>query len=269
MLHSNSFTLASQKNMGSQFFSILAMFCLSLLCISCSNKTKPDAAYIIEKTIQKHGGTLYQNSRTDFTFRSTQYTRYYKDGLFRYARSFQDSLKQSVYEAVNNDSTWQIIGGKQQHVADSVKTTIYESINSVIYFGFLPFKLRDPAVNAKYLGTETLDENPYHEIEVTFDQEKGGIDHQDRFIYWIHTQGYTLDYLAYHYENDGGGARFRVAYNRRNINGMIIQDYRNYRAEPSSLITRRNIQQFDSLYRAGQLTLVSTVDLNEASVQPL
>ena len=255
--------------MGSQFFSIIAIFSLSLLCISCSNKTKPDAANIIEKTIQQHGGTIYQNSRTDFNFRGTQYTRYYKDGRFRYARSFEDSLKRTVYEAVNNDSTWQTIGGKQQHVADSVMTTIYESINSVIYFGFLPFKLQDLAVHAQYLGTDTLKGKPYHEIEVTFDQAKGGIDHQDRFIYWIHTQAYTLDYLGYYYEVDGGGARFREAYNRRNINGMIIQDYKNYRAEPSSLITRGNIQQFDSLYRAGQLTLVSTVDLNEVSVQPL
>lgn len=224
---------------------------------------------ILRKSIQQHGREIFRNSNTTFTFRGTRYTRYYKNGLFQYSRNFQDSLGRDIYQAVNNDSTWQTINKEHRSLSDSTSLSIYESINSVIYFGFLPFKLNDPAVNAELLGKETIEGQLYYEIEVTFDKQGGGIDHQDRFIYWIHQQNYTLDYLAYYYETDGGGERFRAAYNRRSFKGMIIQDYKNYKIEPDSLITKRTIQRFDSLYQAGRLTMVSTVDLENVVVKPI
>lgn len=246
-----------------------AILC-GLMITSCSDKPDPKHAdKILQKAIEQHGGAVYRNSNTTFKFRGTRYTRYYKNGIFQYSRSFKDSLGNDIYQAINNDSTWQTVNKKYRTLTDSASLTIYESINSVIYFGFLPFKLNDTAVKAEWFGKETIEGAPYHEIEVTFDKQGGGIDHQDRFTYWVHQQNYTLDYLAYYYETDGGGERFRAAYNRRSINGLIIQDYKNYKIEPGSLITRSTIQRFDSLYQAGRLTMVSTVELENVTVKPL
>ena len=75
--------------------------------------------------------------------------------------------------------------------------------------------LGDPAVQPRYLGVDTLQGEPYHEIEVTFRQDGGGRDYEDRFIYWIHPERHTMDYLAYGFHIDDGGARFREATQER------------------------------------------------------
>ncbi len=90
------------------------------------------------------------------------------------------------------------------------------SVNSVAYFALLPFRLNDAAVNKRYIGTSEIKGEPYFEIEVTFQQKGGGKDHDDVFIYWIHQQHFTMDYLAYSFIVDGGGTRFR----KRSMSGQ-------------------------------------------------
>ena len=72
------------------------------------------------------------------------------------------------------------------------------------YFAQLPYGLNSPAVQKKILGEATINGNTYYEIEVTFSKEGGGIDFEDRFVYWIHKENFTVDFLAYRYATNGG-----------------------------------------------------------------
>ncbi len=130
-----------------------------------------------------------------------------------------------------------------------------------IYLGLLPFRLRDPAVTARYLGEETLDGEPYHRVEVTFEQEGGGRDWQDRYLYWFHTEGGTLDYFAYRYTMGEGGTRFRRAVNRRTVDGILVQDYENLVAPGLE-----DIAEYGRASEEGRLEWVSDVVLENDSV---
>ncbi len=59
--------------------------------------------------------------------------------------------------------------------------------------------------------------------KLTFNEDSGGDDFEDVFIYWFNTETYRMDYLAYEYHTDEGGMRFREAFNPREINGVLMQ----------------------------------------------
>jgi hypothetical protein len=98
-----------------------------------------------------------------------------------------------------------------------------------MYFFQLPKPLQDPAVKAELLNPTTIKGQTYWTIKITFNQEGGGEDFQDEYRYWISQEDYKIAYLAYNYLTDGGGTRFRKAQNAREINGIGIQDYVNYK----------------------------------------
>ena len=95
----------------------------------------------------------------------------------------------------------------------------------------------------------------YDVIEVTFKQEGGGKDFEDQYYYWINKKSHTMDYLAYNYKVNGGGVRFRSSYNRRNVGGIIFQDYINYKAEVGT-----PLKDLPTLYENDKLKEVSRID---------
>ena len=64
-----------------------------------------------------------------------------------------------------------------------------------------------------------------------------------------------MDYLAYNYKVNGGGVRFRSSYNRRNVGGIIFQDYINYKAEVGT-----PLKDLPTLYENDKLKEVSRID---------
>jgi len=164
---------------------------------------------------------------------------------------------------LNNKGLFREINGQKVSLSPKDSSAYSNSVNSVLYFALLPYFLNDPAVNATYLGEADIKGEPYHEIMVTFSKEGGGKDHEDEFVYWIHQERHTMDYLAYNYLTDGGGARFREAYNTRTVEGIRFADYINYKPEGDS----RDVATFDSLFEAGKLEELSRIDSENVQVK--
>ncbi len=137
------------------------------------------------------------------------------------------------------------------------------SVNSVVYFALLPYKLNDPAVNKRFLGESIIKGQPYQAVEVTFEQEGGGGDWNDVFVYWFHKEHRTMDYLAYLYHVNGGGTRFREAHNIRTIEGIRIADYRNYKSESTDL----PLVEYAEAFSTDTLIKVSDVDVENVRVR--
>lgn len=137
------------------------------------------------------------------------------------------------------------------------------SVNSTIYFALLPYGLNDPAVRKKYLGKTTFEGQPYFTIEVTFKKEGGGEDFNDVFLYWIHEKNFTMDYMAYLYYTDGGGLRFRKAYNPRKVNGILFQDFINYQPKDDSV----SIAQIENAYKQNLLEELSRIEVTNIQVK--
>lgn len=250
-------------------YSCLLLYALFFL-LSCStdNTTShKDAAAgktqkIIDKAIAAHGGKRYENLNLAFDFRGRHYTALKKDGLFTYTRSFADSTGQ-VQDILNNEGFLRKINGQPVNLPVAKQKAYSNSVNSVIYFALLPFGLNDPAVRKVYLGTVSLRKQPYHKIKITFAQEGGGVDFEDEFIYYIHQKTNLVDYLAYSYQTEGGGLRFRQAYNPQVVGGIRFQQYINFK--PTAKQTP--LTDLDKLFEAGQLEELSRIELQNISVK--
>ena len=235
-----------------------------LLILFASCTIGYDAQGIIDKTIAKHGGEQYQQSRITFDFRDNEYIAEHNDGKYMYQRTMQDSVG-LIVDKMTNNSFSRTVNGDSVEVSDEDAGDYSSSINSVVYFALLPYKLNDAAVIKEYLGQTTINNEPYYEIEVNFRQEDGGEDYQDTFVYWIHRNNYTMDYLAYRFHVDGGGTRFRDAYNVRTVNGIRFADYFNYGGPDM----QTPLQDYDELFENGELEKVSEINLNNIEVEAL
>ncbi len=237
---------------------------LPLLMMIGACSTGPDAQSIIDKAIEKHGGAAYANSRIAFTFRDANYTARQQGGDYLFTRQFPDSLG-GITDSLSNAGLSRTVAGKEVDLPAEDSAAYANSVNSVIYFAKLPYKLNDAAVNKELIGEATIGGEPYYEIEVTFEQESGGTDYQDRYIYWIHREDYTMDYLAYRFHVDGGGTRFREKKNVRTVNGIRFADYNNFGGPDM----QRPLEEYGTYFEAGTLAKVSEINLENVEVELL
>ena len=237
-------------------------FVTLLFIFSCKEQNMPDAGTIINKSIEVAGGDLIKNSVIEFDFRDKHYKAIRDNGKFQYERVFKDSIG-IIKDILNNKGFQRFVNETSFAVSDGKETAYTASVNSVHYFSILPFGLHSKAVNKTYLGKVSLKGNDYYKIKITFNQEGGGEDFEDVFIYWINMETYKVDYLAYSYnEKDGLGLRFREAYNERIVNGIRFVDYNNYKpaSEKSKLV------DLDRLFEIGKLDLLSKIELENVTV---
>lgn len=232
---------------------------LLTILFPCLLLGQTDPQKIIDASIKAHGGENYVKKEVTFDFRGRTFTYRNDGGNYRYTRSAK-SGEQPYLDILSNDG-FKRMSGDQLTPLDNKKTKAYtESVNSVVYFAILPYFLNDGAVNKRYLGQKSIKGTNYHKIEVTFDEEGGGTDHDDVYVYWIDAADYSLDYLAYSFEVNGGGVRFREAYNSRRINGIIFQDYINYKHDKNT-----PVESLDDVLVAGELMELSRIELENIS----
>ncbi len=206
---------------------LVSIFFLSSLFSACTQE--PTAQDILAKAIQAHGGDKIYNLNVSFDFRDKHYKGEYNQGQYKLARYFSDSLDNRYVDILTNEGFERKINDSLVSVTDKWAGKYSNSINSVFYFFRLPFNLNDEAVILTNLGKGKIEGKDYYKIKVTFGKEGGGEDFDDIFVYWFNTETYILDYLAYEYTTEGGGKRFRKAFNQRDENGWLMSDYINYK----------------------------------------
>ncbi len=219
---------------------------------------------IVDKAIAASQTDLLNNASATFVFRNIQYEYQSKSGKFSYARTQLDSLGNQVKDVLTNEGLTRYINNEEATITEAKRNAYTASVNSVIYFAFLPSSLNDLAVNKELIGTVKIGEQNYHKIKVTFNAEGGGEDFEDVFYYWFDVEDYSMDYLAYSYnEEDGKGIRFRVAYNSRKVNGITIQDYKNLKPSIKDSVP---LAEIDKAYMEGKLTQLSLIDLEDVVI---
>jgi len=194
-----------------------------------ASKEVTQADLILATAINAHGGKRYDNAHYEFIFRKNKYTfKNSKEGYEYTVRKTKDKI--TAFDKLTNNDFTRIINDEKVVLTEKQKNSFSGSLNSVIYFATLPYKLQDGAVNKTYKGTTTIKEKKYDVLQITFDEENGGKDHDDVFYYWINQETKVIDYLAYNYQVNNGGVRFRSAYNTRIVDGILFQDYVNFKA---------------------------------------
>ena len=241
----------------------LVYFLLFLLMLaSCKEKAPAEltAQQIIDNAIYRAGGELYTCSNIDFVFRNRSYALEYDNSKKILKRVFAEDSA-TITDIRHNNGFERIIDNNPVSVPDSMARRYANSINSVHYFAYLPYGLNDPAVNKKRLADRNIKGRDYYTIEITFDQQGGGDDFEDVYIYWIDKQTYKPDYLDYEFHVNGGGMRFREAYNERFIEGIRFVDYSNYKP-----IESISLYDLDEAFAANKLELLSKIELEDIRV---
>lgn len=241
-----------------RYFPILFLF-----LISCKQEIRNlSAQQIIDKTIEKAGGDAYENANIQFTFRDIDYSSHRKNGEFELTRSFTDSLGY-VKDVLNNSGFNRFRNSEKVILADSTANKYSNSVNSVHYFVQLPFGLNDEAVQKELVGETEIKGKEYYGIKVSFDQEGGGEDHDDVYMYWINKENFTMDYFAYKFYTDKGGIRFREAYNPRTVGEIHFVDYKNYKIEPWESV---DLKDLGKLFEEGKLEFLSDIKTEDVIV---
>jgi hypothetical protein len=230
---------------------------LVFICLLASCGEERHAQKIVDRAIKAHGGANYQNLEMEFDFRNYHYRMKRQNGLFAYERIFTDTAGNHIEDKLNNDGFTRKINGKEVSLTDERKNAFSNSVNSVFYFALLPYGLNDPAVIKRLVGTTNIGGTAYHVVEVTFEEEGGGEDHTDVFYFWFRDDTYYMDYLAYTYETEGGGVRFREAINPRTIDGIRFQDFKNFKPQDKNT----PLSALENLYVNDELELLSIIEL--------
>ncbi|ASV32002.1 DUF6503 family protein [Maribacter cobaltidurans] len=230
--------------------------------LGCQEDKKiPSAQEIVDKSIQVSGGKKYGNSNIEFDFRKIHYSSELENGQKVLKRRIEndtavilDVKSPSGFERYINDSLVVL--------ADTTSNKYANSVNSVHYFAYLPYGLNDRAVQKRLLGKVDLNGKSYYKIQVTFKEDGGGDDFDDVYIYWFNADTFKPDYLAYEFHVNGGGQRFREAYNERYVGDIRFVDYKNYKPK----LENTTIFNIDSLYLNNQLELLSNIALENVQV---
>ena len=112
------------------------------------------------------------------------------------------------------------------------------------------------------LGEVEIKGKEFYKIKITFSKENGGVDYNDIFIYWIKKDNFKLGYLAYKYNTNEGGMRFREVRKEYFTNGIFFADYDNY--EPKNPNVRLN--QLDKIFEKKGLKKISEIKLNNINI---
>lgn len=242
---------------------LFILFMVTLFVVSCKQETKLTANDIVNKSIEVSGDEHFKNSTIEFDFRDKHYKAIRDNWRFQYEREFKDSTN-TIKDVLTNSGFDRFINNQLIETPDSMAVRYTASVNSVHYFSVLPFGLNDKSVHKMYLEKIEIKGKTYHKIKVTFNENGGGEDFEDVFLYWINSETFKVDYLAYSYnESDGKGLRFREAYNERFVNGIRFVDYNNFKPEINTIL----LEELDALFETNQLKLLSKIELENIKVE--
>ena len=241
---------------------LLSILLLTVSIVSCKQREIPlTAQAIVDEAIANSCNGNCDHAIIDFTFRDRCYVSKHDGGNYQYERITTDSTG-ITHDILTNSGFQRYKNDPLVIVPDSMATRYSNSINSVHYFAQLPYGLNASAARKELVGEVIIRGEPYFEIDVNFVEESGGKDFEDEFVFWIHKENYTVDFFAYSYTTDGGGIRFREAYNPRIVIGIRFVDYNNFK--PKSLEVE--LTDLDDLFEKGELILLSKIETESVGV---
>ena len=219
----------------------------AIIILSSCGSNQPSGDEIMNRAFARHGGEFLKNLEVDFKFRDHKYEARLVDGEFAFKN------RMALNQSTDRESFATVVNGNMNFGTSST--------TSVLHFALLPYNVNNSKAHKQLMCTSEIKGEPYYKVEVTFEKNGGGEDFEDVYIYWVHKENFTIDYLAYSYHINGGGVRFREAYNQREVNGVRFQDYINYTIDSDF-----PAQELDYAFKTGKLTEISRIDLEDVQV---
>lgn len=243
----------------------MAFICAILGTIIASQASAETVQTLVDRAIEYHGGPLYTASRISMTITS-------KSGSFRLVSEMDGGLfdhrvtrvrdGQEQIVRLTNDGVDLIADGQTRSLDGPEAQKLTTFVNERIYFPFLPYRLNDPGVIKTDLGEETWGNRTLRKVKVTF---QGAAADGDEYVYWFDPRTARLEQFAYSFTNNGGGLRFRRAFDYRRVGGLLFFDAENLGLSG----TEHRVDEITPEFVSTNMSNVSTVKLSEIAVRPL
>ena len=242
--------------------SLFILCFVSIFLFSCKpQENNLSAQEIIDASIRVSGVDKIANAKLSFNFRDKHYVALRNNGRFELNRVFINN-NDTIIDVLSNSGFKRIKNSEPIQIQDAKASKLSESVNSVHYFSILPYGLNDKAVQKKLLGESKIKGDKYYKIEITFSKENGGVDYDDIFIYWIKKENFKIGFVAYRYNTNGGGIRFREVRKEHFIAGISLVDYNNYKPINSSI----KLNNLDRIFQKGELEKISEIKLEDIKI---
>ncbi|HEX7367361.1 MAG TPA: DUF6503 family protein [Pelobium sp.] len=238
---------------------ILAVLIVAVSIITSGCSFGESANSIIKRSIAFYGMNKLNGKTIDFDFRKKHFTVKLNEGAFFYQSTFKDGSLGLIKDQLSNHGFVRERNGLVIPLSEKDSVKYAEALNAVVYFAFLPLKLQDDAVNARFMRSVQINGKLYHQIEVTFDAENGGSHHDDVFYFWFDDKDSSMDYFAY----SKGGNRFRAINGLINAKGLYLQNYLNLENKNNQ---KTALKDYYKLYEQDKLHLLSEIELKNLVV---
>lgn len=238
---------------------------LALAPIAAQAAAPTSRVAIVDRAIEHHGGEIYRHSETKLELCS-------KSGCFKVAATVDGerwvftvsgkSESSQLRVTSSNDSLIVERDGMEEAVAADRRQRFRDWAMARVYFCFLPYRLNDPSVYKQDLGLVDWDGRQLHKVKVTF-EAGSSTDATDEYMYWFDPETARLEYLAYSYDDNGGGLRFRRAINHRRVGEILFFDQENFGVNGGGL----SVDAIDAAYVRDAMRHISTVRLEGIKVR--
>lgn len=247
---------------------LVAVLMVGVGLLSAGAARAQEGLKIVRRSIDFHGGELYESSRVEMRLCSGSgcYDLEVESdgGLYRHRVAGPVSAGHREVEATNDAVRYWLDGSEVEIPSPADARSLRDWATARIYFAFLPYRLDDPSVIQRDLGLERWGQRELHKVKITF-RAGSSTDDQDQFLYWFDPESARLEQFAYSYEGSPGGLRFRRLHDYRRVGGILFFDQRNLGIEGDGL----SVDLITPEYVERSLRPISEVRLEEIAVSPL
>ena len=220
---------------------------------------------IVAKSIEFHGGNLYEGSAITMTITSLsgsfQIEATRQGGQFDHAviGTTREGVERRV--RVTNDAVQEWRGGEEVELDEQEVTRARAFVDARVFFPLLPYTLNGGDVNYEDLGIETWEGRDLHKIRVSFTPGTSN-DADDAYMFWFDPETGQMEQFGYDFD---GGLRFRKGIEFQQVGGVIFSTQENYAIDGG----RVPVGMLSPSYVAENMSLLSTVVISDVMVEPL
>lgn len=253
---------------------LAAIGVLAVATVAFSAEEAPSTTMppIVETSIDFHGGDVYRRSRIALTLTSlsgsSRIEAELDGGLFDYTVTApatgepQRRVRFTNQGGSNRTLDWRDGGWVELDGRAAARARSW--LIGKVYFPFLPFRLADPGVHFRHLGTEVWDGRPLAKVKVTFSPHSDP-EADDEYLFWFDPDTGRMEQFAYSFQSGGGGLRLRRAVDYERVGGVLFSDQENLGVDGPG----HTVDQVTPAFAAEHLEPVSSVELSDVEVEPL
>ena len=232
-----------------------------------AQESGPTLLPIVAKSIEFHGGELYEHAVVSLTISSLSgsfevVSRRQGTG-FDYTITGMVGRDQPVERKVHytNDTLEQWDDGVAVDLDEETARRARANVDARVFFPFLPYTLKGGDIHFEDQGLETWDDRSLQRVKVTFAPDTSN-DADDAYLFWFDPDTGRVEQFGYDFN---GGIRFRKATSFTRVGGILFSTQENYAVDGG----RVPVDTLTPEYVAEEMELLSIVELSDIDVTPL